>query len=113
MASLPRVVGLAAGARMDISRASIRRKNISQEPLGVCAAGGSCRLDSAQVLMVSVLPDQEDTKCGDRQTRLRETEQERKARLGVKREVVLADVCRRLLGSLQDAAALLPPLYPL
>lgn len=63
--------------------------------------------------MVSGLPDQEDTKCGDRQTRLRETEQERKARLHVKREVVLADVCRRLLGSLQDAAALLPPLYPL
>lgn len=65
---------------MDVSWASISRKAISQEPLGVCTAGGSCRLDSAQVLMVPGLPDQEGTKCGDRQNRLRGTEQEQKAR---------------------------------
>lgn len=97
---------------MDVSWVSISRKAISQEPLGVWAAGGSCRLDSAQVLMVPGLPDQEGTTCGDRQTRLRGTEQEQKARLGVKRGAVGADVCTRLLGTLQDAAALLPPRSP-
>lgn len=51
MASPPRDVGLAAG-EMDISWASVSRKAISQVPLGVCAAGDSCRLDSAQVLMM-------------------------------------------------------------
>lgn len=97
---------------MDVSWVSISRKAISQEPLGVWAAGGSCRLDSAQVLMVPGLPDQEGTTCGDRQTRLRGTEQERKARLGVKRGAVGGDICTRLLGTLQDAAALLPPRSP-
>lgn len=62
------------GREVDIGWASISRKAISQEPLGVCAAGGSCRLDGAQVLMVPGLPGQEGTKCGDRQTRLRGTE---------------------------------------
>lgn len=97
---------------MDVSWASISRKAISQEPLGVCAAGGSCRLDSAQVLMVPGLPDQEGTKCGNRQNRLRGTEQEQKAGLGVKGGTGEADVCTSLLGTLQDAAAPCP-LFPL